>query len=767
MSTLQIKRNSLSRLARILVGVLLISALLFVANPRPAHAVTTALPPAFLDGCIVELSPAGYLRGVSVQNDGLFIGSNLQLYHLGTTPKILLSWDSYNSAYVLEHYLSFHETSLLGFVWDVSGQSTSAGAKLHVWSRHNPKDAKSTSQNWLFLPQTDGTYYIKNVRSGLYASLTSTASGSDFDGNQLVLSAAPLKWNLEILDVQPQAGSSAQTNPYEIYSCSSYFDMVDWMKHLDDDTPLTMVSMPGAHDMGTANANGSENPQISLTQCQKLYVKEQLAVGVRYFDLRLGIDFLANLDPVVFHGDFICYNKDESFLRLSEVMEEFYNFLDEYPNETLIVLVSNANSAADEENITLSIEKYLSASPERFWDEEAIPTLGDVRGKIVMFHRYNVTGNTLNAELFGLDLSAWGSYDDTFRTEKKAVKIYDQNSIEVWVQDYYNTNATTKIDYVTATLTQAAEVLLGNAYLINYTSCTSSNPFSAARNMNQTLATKTPFSATTTEPVGIVVMDYIGANWCRKIVEQNFGEPAPAVIMPNTVSLVYGQTLDEGQLNRGFSRHDGIFGFENPDFMPRVADSGTIISFGFSLFSLLGAGLGDEGLTPEGMAGDGLVSLADTTSSITLIVLPRPVEVGWSFGGSLGGSLGIGDQLEGSIVAQITNLVGDDICQVQFAVFDSAGLLVTSDSYLAEGVYRVQVTNLIGNDADNYTFDPNLAAMTFTVSGTPGSLVIPATGDSASLYPFLLVLISLAALCWAARLKLPLPFLFHHKHRRG
>jgi len=732
------RKFSLRPLAHILLDVILVSALLCVVSPRPAYAATVVLPPAQFDGCVVEISPAGYLRGTSIQNDGRSAGNDLHLFHLGTTSKMRLSWDSHNSAYVIYTYKTYHEDELLDYVWDVEGQSTSAGAKVHVWSRHSPSASKATSQNWLFLPQTDGMYWIQNVRSGFYVSLSNTASGSDSDGNKLVLSATPLKWNLEILDPLEKASGN-----------SSYFDMVDWMKYIPNTTALTMISMPGTHDTGTAKAYGSDNPQASLTQCQKLYIYEQLAVGVRFFDLRLGIDFIDDRDPAIFHGDFICYNKDGSFLRLSHVMKMFYDFLDEHPSETLVVLASAANSSADEKNITLSIEKYLSASPDRFWDKEDIPTLGDVRGKIVMLHRYVVTGNTLDRTLFGLDLSAWSSFTNDFKNEGKAVKIYNLKGIEVWVQDYFDTNATTKIGYVTATLAQADTVLKENVYLLNYTSCTSSNPFSAARDMNRNLATKDPFAKATKKPIGIIVMDYIDANWSRKIVELNFGGPVPAVSLPKTVHLVYGQTLAEAQLDGGFSRLNGIFSFSDPLFMPRVADSGTI-PLQFSLLAL--ANSSSTGIDPTGRGSTDL----DPTGSIlldsliTLIVSPRPIEVKWSGGDSLE----VGNQVEGSITAKLTNLVGDDVCEGQLTIFSSDGLQVTSDTYQTAGVYRAKVVDLRGDDAENYTINPDLSMMTYDFSVksvspnaepvTPPSS-IPPTGDNASAYPILLAFMSLTA----------------------
>jgi len=466
---------------------------------------------AVLDSCIIELYPTRFLRGVSVNDDGVVNGNDLVLFHLGTTSKMFVYWDDVNRGYVIQPYVFFeeHNSNKLGRVWDVEGQSISSGAQLHVWERHISTASKSKSQNWTFIRNVDGTYYIKNVRSELYVSLDNT--NSDKDGTRLKQSSTPFKWDLAVL-----LGKNDQ------YEYSSYRGGLNWMSWIPDAIPLSQITIPGTHDCATTSINNwAFDPHLSMAHTQKLYIDEQLALGVRFFDLRLGAPFFGLIDdPGVYHT-YVCLSRNWDYMHLSDVMTNFRNFLNTYTKETLIVLVSNVGNSNNNKIITAAIEKYIVSDSTMFWKGDTVPHLGDVRGKIVMLRRYPIVGNTKSADWFGLDLSAWGDYNNQFFTAKQAVKIYDRDSVGVWVQDYYGTNATTKISYVKNTLNQAASVVNAKTYLINYTSCTQSNPFSAARSMNSKLYDDIHFTNPSTESLGIIVMDFMDAVWARRIYEKN------------------------------------------------------------------------------------------------------------------------------------------------------------------------------------------------------------------------------------------------------
>ena len=61
----------------------------------------------------------------------------------------------------------------------------------------------------------------------------------------------------------------------------------EWMKELPDNTPLREMSIPGTHDSGALHSIGDV-----AGKCQDLSIADQLAIGVRFFDIRLQLNCL-------------------------------------------------------------------------------------------------------------------------------------------------------------------------------------------------------------------------------------------------------------------------------------------------------------------------------------------------------------------------------------------------------------------------------------------------------------------------------------------
>ncbi len=67
-----------------------------------------------------------------------------------------------------------------------------------------------------------------------------------------------------------------------------------WMGALDGGTLLSALSIPGSHDSGALH-----EPLRGTSRCQNLAIAEQLAIGVRYLDIRC-----RNVDNLfkIYHG---------------------------------------------------------------------------------------------------------------------------------------------------------------------------------------------------------------------------------------------------------------------------------------------------------------------------------------------------------------------------------------------------------------------------------------------------------------------------------
>ncbi|MCP3965366.1 MAG: phosphatidylinositol-specific phospholipase C [Lentisphaerae bacterium] len=171
---------------------------------------------------------------------------------------------------------------------------------------------------------------------------------------------------------------TAVENESNIFTVSkNYPPQIDWMKNVDDNKNLKDISIPGTHDACTSNLSKTLVwPVLGLTQCQDFSVGAQLIMGVRSLDVRV------KKDGGIYHGSYYCN------LTLDHVFWECLNFLKEYPTETIIFTVKNEGN--DEENPivqNLLRSAIINEGAEHFWTKDQLPTLREVRGKIVIINR--------------------------------------------------------------------------------------------------------------------------------------------------------------------------------------------------------------------------------------------------------------------------------------------------------------------------------------------------------------------------------------------
>ena len=134
-----------------------------------------------------------------------------------------------------------------------------------------------------------------------------------------------------------------------------------------------------------------DGPCWMKVKCQQDYIPTQLLEGIRYFDIRLG----KGDNPGICHGDFYLFKKDGDYLHLSDVMGYFKTFLSENPREALIMLVSRGNDEATDDSVTTAFAKVMGDNPDLFYTSSHVPTLGEVRGKIVLLRRFRLAGNSV------------------------------------------------------------------------------------------------------------------------------------------------------------------------------------------------------------------------------------------------------------------------------------------------------------------------------------------------------------------------------------
>lgn len=492
------------------------------------------------------LNPLNYDCDVNVNDDGDVIGNCLQLFYIGTSSKITAEWVESKNAYRLRNYSTL-EKSLDNdmnedFVWDVNGQSVDEptsdnDAVLHLWKEQGTTHA---SQFWRFIPVEgkQNVYYIYNVNSCLYASIEGGYDNNNDENEvKLVQSKTAFPWELHMLN-QDELNSYTDTTDDEI-------NHGNWMSKLPDSMYLSEVNMPGTHDAGATNLSTNDISQLSLAICQQLYLNEQLNSGVRAWDMRIdSASAKYEDDPNIIHGfsAFLCQNQKEAILELEEVMQTARDFLKLHPRETIVMtLKADGKSFGDDEDVANHILKYIKNEDYPIYRPAKgsggiIPTLGNVRGKIVFIRRLKLSNeyiDNLNEQseslsyslydAFGPDASKWD--DNNYSDYTHAQQVGSSN---IYVQDNYGEgDADKKLEYFTGTIDDATDKKLtanGNAYLFNYSAATDSlyQPRKINAKLMKEERLNQPTSLSDSKTIGIVMTNYIDAKLSRKIYMTNF-----------------------------------------------------------------------------------------------------------------------------------------------------------------------------------------------------------------------------------------------------
>lgn len=159
----------------------------------------------------------------------------------------------------------------------------------------------------------------------------------------------------------------------------------DWMADLPDDLLISELSIPGTHDT-MADCCGV-GPQT-----QTMDLPEQLISGLRAFDIRL-----RSIENV------FAIHHSYSFLDVffGDVLDDAISFLNAHPDEIIVMSVQKASDVKSASTLTFEdiFRNYMRDYSSHIWLPNAttgfdsqgfslMPTLGEVRGKIVFINGY-------------------------------------------------------------------------------------------------------------------------------------------------------------------------------------------------------------------------------------------------------------------------------------------------------------------------------------------------------------------------------------------
>ena len=718
-------------------------------SPRTAFADGTAESAATLDNFVIRLRPAGYFRTASVNEDGNVIGNVCHLFNDGTSSKLILEHVGTDADgtnwYAIRTLLNFEEHKKTGYsIWSVDGDSDKDGKVIHVWSgEYDHKDSRA----YTFDRQFDGTYIIRDriyTKNGInYLAIES--KGKDQDNNKICQKKYSIPWELELVGYSMDK-TNATVSSIDWTTYSSYVDGPCWMSHVEGNKYLDELSIPGTHDSGTCSVDNDTEPQSSQVKCQQDYIPTQLLEGIRYFDIRLG----KGDDPGIDHGIFYLLKKDGNYLHLSDVIGYFKTFLNENPSEALIMLASRGNDEATDESITTAFGKVMDENPNLFYTSSHVPTLGEVRGKIVLLRRFRLDGNSVSGHTWGLDLTEWDYKIKAHSDSTTMCLVQDARGFEaagetgdkepyctkVYAQDKYKLTGTDKLSWVDNALKEttgrtrnkvdvvdddeAKVPVQERCWSINYTSCTGlshgGNPFTSARVVNEHLYKSPYINPSGTEDtksdylkhIGIIASDFVDAALARSIYQRNYNDAqhkqTVSCYLPARMHMTYGDSLSDASLQDGKTVGEGHF---------RLVDSSNVLNVAAS-----GHTFAIEYVDVDALGNETVIGLQ---GSVPIDIDPRALTP--HFEGLEG--LKAGEDVRAKIAASLEGKLETDACTAQLEFVHDAdgapGTAMAEGETFAAGTYWVRVNGLLGDAAQNYTLaSDGTASFTVAASGNAG-----------------------------------------------
>lgn len=290
---------------------------------------------------------------------------------------------------------------------------------------------------------------------------------------------------------------------------SQVANVEQWMAELDDDVPVSLLSIPGAHDAATGEGVCLFS---GLGITQTLDLREQWRCGVRAFDLRPAVkDTLL----YIYHG------RQRTKVTFAEALDMISAQLDRYPSEFAIVLLREESDSENEKEHSLwapLVGEVIRDMGDKASVFSSDMKVGDVRGKVLFLTRSSYSGAERGARITGWCHSKDGC------TNARILPYASGSEARLQVQDYYAPTDAEKRAYkldVVRRFLSLSEDVQENVWTINFLSgysttwlgCTSLATTSGyKRNAAWLHAEVLEYLEDKRQPLGIVFMDYAGVD---------------------------------------------------------------------------------------------------------------------------------------------------------------------------------------------------------------------------------------------------------------
>ncbi len=146
-----------------------------------------------------------------------------------------------------------------------------------------------------------------------------------------------------------------------------------WMKYVPDDRAVSLVSIPGTHDAGSASL--PESAITSMGHTQNFTITEQLQDGIRAFDIRLKKN-------MKYGHTIMCRDGFE------ETVDDISQFLKDNPSEFIVAMIGSDEGGKWSDEMKESYKALINKYPGLFVEDfKASTSVGEARGKVLVIKR--------------------------------------------------------------------------------------------------------------------------------------------------------------------------------------------------------------------------------------------------------------------------------------------------------------------------------------------------------------------------------------------
>ncbi|TDL27647.1 PLC-like phosphodiesterase [Rickenella mellea] len=182
--------------------------------------------------------------------------------------------------------------------------------------------------------------------------------------------------------------------------------MESFLSHMPDNLRLSSLTLPGRNSCFVASALAFYGWPISQCQSQNTPLSVQLNSGIRVLDVRLAV---VDSKLIAYHGS---YPQKTPY---QHVLSDIHSFLTSPLScrETIVISIKQEDYQKTPVKVFSSLvhdEIFNGPGGSDMWFfENRIPSLGEVRGKVVLLSRFGGDGNEWENGLEGLGIhpTAW------------------------------------------------------------------------------------------------------------------------------------------------------------------------------------------------------------------------------------------------------------------------------------------------------------------------------------------------------------------------